>query len=506
LIGSLTTEQGAIVTAPSSSSIIPFFHSTFDQFPNPVTYKGAVAYAESGGKLYYAHSNQWLELALASNVQPNTDTTYSLSFQDVPNLTNRKYLRLTPSSGTIQNLEIVGAGGVTLSKPNVSTLEVTSKTYELKAVDGTGPTDSKLRLLDSGSGSSDITFQGADGLIVERLNDSTLVFRAPAIGVTQYTDALAKTAAATALINGTHIGIEFTYDSVNQKISSVVTGGGGEGGSVVLYDLGVSNTTTNQAIVSLSPSSGTPDTFEIVGVGGTQVAWNSVEKKISVTSVAPVNADWNSTSGLSQILNKPTIPPAYTLPIAGASVLGGIKVGENLLIAPDGTLSAVAGGYQLPIASATVLGGIKIGSGLSISGDGVVTVAAGDGGTPLQTRNTISSTTSLLQPDAVQEVTIVAHKTYALLSSSASSDAWIRVYVNQSSMIADRNRSEGNDPGAGSGVVAEVRGSGTQLFTPAPVGYNADSPVSSNMYVSIKNRGASATVITAQFTILRLEA
>jgi hypothetical protein len=73
-------------------------------------------------------------------------------------------------------------------------------------------------------------------------------------------------------------------------------------------------------------------------------------------------------------------------------------------------------------------------------------------------------------------------------------------------MIADRNRSEGNDPGAGSGVVAEVRGSGTQLFTPAPVGYNADSPVSSNMYVSIKNRGASATVITAQFTILRLEA
>ena len=29
---------------------------------------------------------------------------------------------------------------------------------------------------------------------------------------------------------------------------------------------------------------------------------------------AQVNSDWNSASGLSQILNKPTIPPAYTLP------------------------------------------------------------------------------------------------------------------------------------------------------------------------------------------------
>lgn len=40
----------------------------------------------------------------------------------------------------------------------------------------------------------------------------------------------------------------------------------------------------------------------------------------------------------------PTIPDAYTLPIANSTTLGGIKVGANLTITEDGTLNAQAGG------------------------------------------------------------------------------------------------------------------------------------------------------------------
>ena len=63
----------------------------------------------------------------------------------------------------------------------------------------------------------------------------------------------------------------------------------------------------------------------------------------------------------------------YHLPIASATELGGIKVGENLSIEEDGTLNANPAGYRLPVATSDTLGGIKVGSKLSIS-DGVLSV------------------------------------------------------------------------------------------------------------------------------------
>ena len=96
------------------------------------------------------------------------------------------------------------------------------------------------------------------------------------------------------------------------------------------------------------------------------------------TSTAPVQSDWNATSGLAQILNKPTIPSAYTLPAASTSTLGGvIPDGTTITVDANGNIAAAPGGYVLPMASPTVLGGIKIGTGLSIDAGGVVTVASG---------------------------------------------------------------------------------------------------------------------------------
>lgn len=60
---------------------------------------------------------------------------------------------------------------------------------------------------------------------------------------------------------------------------------------------------------------------------------------------------------------------AYTLPPANGASLGGIKVGDNLSITADGTLSAVQGAYELPTASASTKGGIKVGANLSMNGE-----------------------------------------------------------------------------------------------------------------------------------------
>jgi len=74
-----------------------------------------------------------------------------------------------------------------------------------------------------------------------------------------------------------------------------------------------------------------------------------------------------------------TVPSSYTLPVASADVLGGVKIGDNLSIDGSGVLSAVASPYELPTASADTLGGVKIGSGINIT-DGVISVTGGSGG------------------------------------------------------------------------------------------------------------------------------
>lgn len=81
----------------------------------------------------------------------------------------------------------------------------------------------------------------------------------------------------------------------------------------------------------------------------------------------------------------------YHLPIASETTLGGIKVGSNLSVTSDGTLSAVGGGYSLPVASPTTLGGIKVGDKLSIQ-DGVLSADV-DSTLSSQSSNPVSNAT-----------------------------------------------------------------------------------------------------------------
>ena len=90
---------------------------------------------------------------------------------------------------------------------------------------------------------------------------------------------------------------------------------------------------------------------------------------------------------------------AYHLPIASATTLGGIKVGENLTIEEDGTLNANEGSYTLPVASSSTLGGIKVGNKLTIM-DGLLSVVTdsllnGSSTNPIQNNTVNAAITSL---------------------------------------------------------------------------------------------------------------
>ena len=377
--------------------------------------------------------------------------------------------------------------------------------YSISAEQGTG-TAAKFRLTGTGdvAGTDDIEFRGADGISVERTDANTLTFRQGAGGGGTYTDNDAKDAASAMILGGTHQNISFTYDSVNRTLSATAQASGGGGGGTT-YDLTGSNNTSNQALLNLVPASGTTDTIEFVGSNGTDISWDGSNNKITVNSTAPVQSDWDATSGLAQILNKPSIPSAYTLPIASVSVLGGIKVGNNLTISADGTLSAVQGNYTLPIASTTVLGGVKIdGTSITIDGNGVI---SSSGGSTTPSITDLTGTTNSVAPGATVDLNISGYKGYVLYKITSSVEAWIRVFVDDASRQADDTRSEGSDPTPGGGVIAEVRTSGSNqsvLVTPGVMGFNNDNPRTTTMYVSVVNRSNTSSAIDITLTALKI--
>jgi hypothetical protein len=500
------TPSGAIISPSGVANLLTFYYPTQATFPNPTDYKGAIAYSENGEDLFYATNAQWIELAKLSDIQPNTDTTYSVAAQDITS--NVKRIRLSDSNGLTDDVELETTGGISLTRSG-ERLVFTGRTYNISSQTGTGNTV-RFRLADSTGVNDDIIFAGADGLLVERTDENTVTFRSPTLsGITSYTDAQARSAVAQALINGTSVGIDFTYDVNSQTINSIVTASGVGGGGGVLYDFYGTNVTSNQVILNLDPSDGVTDTVEFAGAGGTTVSWDEVNKKATITSTAPVNADWNATTGLAQILNKPVIPPAYTLPTATTSVLGGVRVdGTTVTVTASGVISATPGAYVLPAATPTTLGGIKIGAGLDIDVNGVVNVTASGIGGGLVTRQDLVGTTSSLADNASAELNIVGYKSYTLLKIQTSAAAWVRVYTDDTSRDADVTRSEGQDPVAGSGVITEVRTTGAQtiLITPGVIGFNNDATPNTNIYLSVTNRSGSTTPITVTLTAIRLEA
>ena len=139
------------------------------------------------------------------------------------------------------------------------------------------------------------------------------------------------------------------------------------------YTLSVGTTlASNEATVTLTATDGTTSSYQILALGGTSLTHEPANNRITFNSVQPVNADWNSSSGLTQILNKPT--SFYTLPQATTTVLGGVRVdGTSITIDPsNGQISAAPSGYTLPAATGATLGGVIIGAGLSVSSTGVL--------------------------------------------------------------------------------------------------------------------------------------
>ncbi len=97
---------------------------------------------------------------------------------------------------------------------------------------------------------------------------------------------------------------------------------------------------------------------------------------------------YNGTSWV-QYLRTSDIPSASGQLLGGtgiAGTAGSVTIGAGLSLS-GGTLSATASSYTLPVATATALGGVKQGSGISIAVDGTITATGSAGVASFNTRS-----------------------------------------------------------------------------------------------------------------------
>jgi hypothetical protein len=127
----------------------------------------------------------------------------------------------------------------------------------------------------------------------------------------------------------------------------------------------------------------------------------------------------------------------------------------------------------------------------------------------LGSREILTATTGALAINAVGNISITGFKTYALLAVISEIPAWIRVYASAAARTADAARLETEDPLPGSGVIAEVittTNNQTVLFTPATIGFNAETPATNTVYLAVKNKGTGVATIDVTLILVQLEA
>ena len=76
-------------------------------------------------------------------------------------------------------------------------------------------------------------------------------------------------------------------------------------------------------------------------------------------------------------------------------------------------------------------------------------------------------------------------------------------------LFRSSGRVETADPAPGAGVIAEVITSATglvQLITPGTIGFNNDSPTTSNVYIKAVNKSGATNDLTVTLTYVKLEA
>jgi len=228
---------------------------------------------------------------------------------------------------------------------------------------------------------------------------------------------------------------------------------------------------------------GNPGKF--LTTSGSALSWSSISQ---VPSQVGQGGRYLTTDGTQ----------AFWTPIVG---VGGSSGGtfDLTVAADDSTLRSISSGEVIKFVGA---GGITTASDT----EGQITITYG--GTPLQTRGNVFNTTGVLGNNGTTNLTIAGgFRTYVLYKIQTSVAAWVRVYTDTAARTADSSRSQSVDPTPGSGVIAEVITTGSQvvLLSPGVIGFSNEGSPSTNIELAVTNLSGGSSAVTVTLTLLRLE-
>ena len=185
--------------------------------------------------------------------------------------------------------------------------------------------------------------------------------------------------------------------------------------------------------------------------------------------------------------------------------VGATNINKFIRLNNEGSFEMINDAYTANIFAVTDGGQTQLGAGGLRFNDGTTMTTAS--ATPVISRATVATTTASLAPNASANATVTAAKGYFLYSIEVSAAAWVTVYSSTATRTADNSRTISTDPTSGSGVIAEAitGAAGTQLFTPAVVGFSSEASPTSDVQLKITNNGATSTPITVTLTYLPLE-
>ena len=336
------------------------------------------------------------------------------------------------------------------------------------------------------------------------LNAEQLTGALPAINGSALTGVVGSGSGVIVENNATPVGTAGTINfgsNINVSFASGIATVSGNGLATYANVAGIATYATNAGLATAATSAtyastaGISTTSGTAGYATTAGISSAVSATININTTGIITATSFSGSGVN-LTNLPSGQLSGALPaIDGSSLLN---------VTASGTGVAVENN-AVNIGSATT---INFGTGLdAVFSVGVATITASGGS--LQSRTIVTGLTTSIANNGIGNTDITGFKSYSLMKVGLSTAGWLRLYTDSTSRTADISRSVGVDPSPGSGVIAEVVTTGistTQSVTPFVMGGNLNNPADTTIYASITNLSGSTQAITANLTILQLEA
>jgi hypothetical protein len=126
----------------------------------------------------------------------------------------------------------------------------------------------------------------------------------------------------------------------------------------------------------------------------------------------------------------------------------------------------------------------------------------------LQSRATVSVTTTSIADGESIDVTIPVAKSYVLISIEVSHTSRVVLYTDPTARVEDVARLEATPATQGIGVITDlsITGPGARrMTTPGVIGFNYETPVDVNTYAKVTNKSGGAAAVTVSLTYVKVE-